>query len=348
MDGALGLDGGNSSVDILGDNVTAVKHAAGHVLAMTRIAFHHLVGRLEASIGDLTNSQLLMVSLLGRDDWGISDQWEVDTRVWHQVSLEFSQVNIEGSVKAEGSSDGRYNLADQSVEIGVAWAFNVQVTTADIIYCFIINHESTVRVLQSGVGGQDGVVGLNDSSGDLGSRVDGKLELGLLSVVDRKTFHEQGSETGSGTSTERVEDQEALESSALVREFADTVQDQVNNLLSDGVVTTSVVVGSIFLSGDKLFRVEQGTVGTSADLINDSWFQIDEDGTGYVLSGSAFREESVERVINSTNGLVRWHLTIRLDSMFQTVKLPASITNLHTSLSDVDRDTFALQKEITR
>merc|ERR1712071_57494 len=71
------------------------------------------------------------------------------------VSLEFSQVNIEGSIKAEGSSDGRYNLADQSVEIGVAWAFNVQVTTADIIYCFIINHESTVRVLQSGVGGQD-------------------------------------------------------------------------------------------------------------------------------------------------------------------------------------------------
>ena len=55
LDGALGLDGGNGGVDILGDDVTAVQHAAGHVLAVAGVALDHLVGRLEAGVGDLSN-----------------------------------------------------------------------------------------------------------------------------------------------------------------------------------------------------------------------------------------------------------------------------------------------------
>merc|ERR1719482_2064198 len=34
LDGTLGLDGGDGSVHVLGDDVTAVHHAAGHVLAV--------------------------------------------------------------------------------------------------------------------------------------------------------------------------------------------------------------------------------------------------------------------------------------------------------------------------
>ncbi|KGL73531.1 hypothetical protein N309_01300, partial [Tinamus guttatus] len=36
-----------------GHHVAAVQQAAGHVLAPARVAFHHLVGELKASIGDL-------------------------------------------------------------------------------------------------------------------------------------------------------------------------------------------------------------------------------------------------------------------------------------------------------
>merc|ERR1719431_1912899 len=52
----LGHDGGNGSIDILGDNITSVEEAACHVLAVARITLHHLVGWLEASVGDLRNS----------------------------------------------------------------------------------------------------------------------------------------------------------------------------------------------------------------------------------------------------------------------------------------------------
>merc|ERR1711946_41104 len=117
-----------------------------------------------------------------------------------------------------------------------------------------------IGVFQGGVGGQDRVVGLDDGSGDLGSWVDGEFQFGFLSVVDGQTFHQQGGESGTGASSERVEDQEALETGALVGKLADAVKHQIDDLLADGVVTTSVVVGSIFLAGDELFGVEESAV----------------------------------------------------------------------------------------
>jgi hypothetical protein len=190
---------------------------------MTRIAFHHLVGWLEASVGDFGNGELLMVSLLGADDRGIGNQREMDTWVGHQVSLELGKIDVEGTIETEGSRDGGHDLTDESVQVGVGGTLNVQVTTANIIYCLIVDHEGAVRVLQGGVGGQDGVVRLNNSSGNLGSWVDGKLELGLLSVVNGETFHEEGGESRSGTSTEGVEDEETLETGTLVSELTDPV-----------------------------------------------------------------------------------------------------------------------------
>ena len=115
LDGPLGLDGCNSGVDVLGDNITTVQQAASHVFAVTRIAFHHLVGWLEASVGDFGNSELLVVGLLCRDDWSICSQREVDTWVGHQVGLELSQIDVQGTIEPQGSGDGGYNLSDQTV-----------------------------------------------------------------------------------------------------------------------------------------------------------------------------------------------------------------------------------------
>ena len=110
-----------------------------------------------------------MVGLFSRDDWSISDQREVDTRIGHQVGLELSEIHIKSTIEPERGSDGGDNLANQPVEIGVGWPLNIQVTTADVIDCLIIYHEGAVRVLQSCVCCQDGVVGFDYSSGDLGS-----------------------------------------------------------------------------------------------------------------------------------------------------------------------------------
>jgi len=47
LDGSLGLDGGDSGVDILGDDITSVHEAASHVLSVTRITLGHHGGGLE-------------------------------------------------------------------------------------------------------------------------------------------------------------------------------------------------------------------------------------------------------------------------------------------------------------
>ena len=132
-----------------------------------------------------------------------------------------------------------------------------------------------------------------------------------------------------------MEDEESLESSTLISQLSDSVQAEVNDLLSDGVVATSVVVSGVLLSCDQLLRVEQLSVGSSTDLINNGGLKIEEDGTGYVLSSSGLREEGVERVITTSDGLVRGHLAIRLDTMLKAVELPAGISNLYSCLSEM-------------
>jgi hypothetical protein len=265
----------------------------------------------------------------------------VDTWVWDQVGLELGKIDVESTVEAEGSSDGRHNLGDETVKVGVSWALNVEVTAADVVDGLVVHEEGAVRVLKGGVAGQDGVVWLNNSGGDLRSGVDSKFKLGLLAVVDGKTLHEEGGETRTGTTTEGVEDEEALETSALVSKLADAVKDDVNKLLTDGVVTTGVVVGGILFAGDELLGVEELAVGTGADLIDDGGLEINEDSAGDVLASAGLGEEGVERVITIADGLVRRHLAIRLDTVLEAVELPAGITDLATGLTDVDGKNFA-------
>ncbi len=192
------------------------------------------------------------------------------------------------------------------------------------------------------MGGKDGIVGLHNSSGNLGSWVDGKLQLGLLAVVDRETLHQERGESRSSATTKGVEEKESLKSRALVSKLADTVKNQIHNLLSDGVVTTSVVVGSILLSSDELLWVEELAVSASPHLINDSGLQVNENSSWDVLSGSSLGKEGGEGVV-ATHELVRGHLTVRLDAVLQAVELPAGIADLAASLANVDGDALTLK-----
>jgi len=336
LDGSLGLDGGNGGVDILWYNITSVHEAACHVLSVSWVTLGHHGGGLEGGVGDLSNRQLLVVGLFGTDHGSVTGKHEVNTRVGHQVGLELSDIDVEGTIETEGGRQGGDNLSDQSVQVSVGGSFDVQRSTADIVDGFVVEHDAHISVFQQGVSGQHGVVWLNDSGGNLRRGVDGETQLGLLSVVDGKSFQEEGTETGTGTSTDGVEDEETLETSAVVSQLSDAVQAEVDNFLTDGVVTTGKVVGGIFLSGDQLFGVEQLSVGTGADLINYGGFQVKEHATGDVLAGTRLAEEGVESIITSTDGLVGGHLAVRLNTVLEAVELPAGVTDLDTGLSDVN------------
>ena len=50
-------------------------------------------------------------------------------------------------------------------------------------------------------------------------------------------------------------------------QFANPVQNQIDDVLANGVVAAGVVVGGVLLAGDQLLRVEQLTVRARAHLV---------------------------------------------------------------------------------
>tara|TARA_B100000446_G_scaffold151994_1_gene146984 strand:- start:321 stop:608 length:288 start_codon:yes stop_codon:yes gene_type:complete len=94
-------------------------------------------------------------------------------------------------------------------------------------------------VLEERVSRQHGVVRLDDGGRDLRRRVDGVAELRLLAVVNGQALQQESTEAGARTTTDGVEDAEALETSAVVGQLADAVEAQVNDLLADRVVVGS-------------------------------------------------------------------------------------------------------------
>jgi hypothetical protein len=180
------------------------------------------------------------------------------------------------------------------------------------------------------------VVRLNDGGGDLRGRGHGEGQLALATIVHGQALQQQRSETGSCSTTSGMEDHEALETSAVISQLADAVQHEVDDLLANGVVTAGIVVSGVLLARDDLLRVVQLSVGAGAHFIADTWLEVDQHSTRDVLASSSLREEGVERVIATADGLVRRHLSVRLDTVLEAVQLPAGIAGLDSGLADVD------------
>ena len=86
-------------------------------------------------------------------------------------------------------------MSNESVQVGIGGSLNIEVSSADIIDGFVIKHNGDISVLKEGVGSEHSVVGLNNCSGDLRRWIDGETKLGFLTIIDGKSFEEEGTET---------------------------------------------------------------------------------------------------------------------------------------------------------
>lgn len=50
-------------------------------------------------------------------------------------------------------------------------------------------------------------------------------------------------------------------------QLTNPVQDEVNDFLANGVMASSIIVGSILLASDQLLRMKELAVGASANLV---------------------------------------------------------------------------------
>jgi phosphoribosylformylglycinamidine (FGAM) synthase-like amidotransferase family enzyme len=282
---------------------------------MTWVTLGEHVGWFEHSVGDLSDGKLLVVSLLSRDDRSIRGKHEVNSWVWDKIGLELSNIDVKSTIETKGSSKRRNNLTNKSVKIGVSWSLNIKGSSAHIVKGLVIQTESTVSVLKKGMGRKYVVVWLDDGSSDLWSRGDSEGKLRLSTIVNGKSLKKKRTKSRSTSTTGGMEDKETLKTGTVISQLSDSVKDKINNFLTNGVVTTGIVIGSILFTRDQLLRVIKLSVSTSSDFVEWSWLKIKENSSRNAFTGTSFREKGVEGVITTTDGFVRGHLSIRLDTM---------------------------------
>jgi hypothetical protein len=109
------LDGIDSRVDVLVDDVSSVQNASGHVLPVSWVTLHHLVGRGETHVCELSDGELSVLAPVRGDEGGVGGDREVDSRVRDQVGVELVEVDGESAVESEKCRDGGDDLANDTV-----------------------------------------------------------------------------------------------------------------------------------------------------------------------------------------------------------------------------------------
>lgn len=95
-------------------------------------------------------------------------------------------------------------------------------------------------MLESRMCSKHRIVWFNNRRRQLRGGVHTKLELRLFTIVGRQSLEKKCTETRSSTTTEGVENKEALEATAVVRKPADLVHSRVDKLLPNRVVATCI------------------------------------------------------------------------------------------------------------
>jgi hypothetical protein len=87
-----------------------------------------------------------VISFFSRDNWSIRRKHEMDSWIWYKIGLEFSDINVKGTIKSKGSSKGGDNLRDKSVKVSISWSFDIKSSSTDIIDSLVIKHNSNISM----------------------------------------------------------------------------------------------------------------------------------------------------------------------------------------------------------
>ena len=76
----------------------------------------------------------------------------MDSGVRHEIGLEFSDINVKSTIESQRSSERRDNLSNESVQVSVGRSLDIEVSSADIIKSFVVEHDGDISVLEKRVG----------------------------------------------------------------------------------------------------------------------------------------------------------------------------------------------------
>ena len=128
------------------------------------------------------------------------------------------------------------------VKITVGWGGELEGSEADIVKSLVVDGHDLIGVLDELMHGKSGVIWLDDGIRHLGRWHDGEGGHDPVWVLLSDLGDEEGSHTGTGTTTEGMGDLETLKAVTSFSLLPDDIKNGVNELGTLGVVTLGPVV----------------------------------------------------------------------------------------------------------
>merc|ERR1712019_44135 len=241
--------------------------------------------------------------------------------------------------ESEAAGDTGESSRYEMVKITISGGGELEGSEADIVKGLVINAHNLIGVLDKLMDREGGVVWLNDGIRDLWGRHDGESGHDSVWVLFSDLGDEEGSHTGSGTTTEGVGDLDSLEAIATFGFLSDDIEDGVDELGTLSVVTLGPVVTGTGLSEDEVVWSEELTEWSGSDGVHGSWLKIHKDGSWDVTASSGFvvvNVDSLELEVGVTVVGTSW-----VNSVFVRDDFPEFGTDLVTALAGLDVDDFS-------